>query len=357
MEPLLPGSESNNNGARTGNMSDVEEGRERALFMEGDRAHRFTSEQEGADDARNAMESKALEDLEAPTCTGMLLTWLAILWRAVQSLVGTVSYVLALGLYPLLQLVPNSVMSRLGSGLFRLGYWLYLTPVGRWFHFRLVAWSRDGGEGRHSVPNHAIHLSTATVTICPILFDNYAYIVADLSTKKCALVDPSDPHMVLKDVEHHNLTVDCLLVTHRHHDHSGGNLELKRNFPNLRVFGPAKEPIAAVTHPLSCGSCAQVGNTQILAIETPGHTPGHLCYAILRSPSGGLQSADAVFTGDSVFCSGVGASFHGNGRSIVDVTASRLAQIPGDAYVFPVRLPLFRFCEEKGWSKELSRRR
>ena len=53
---------------------------------------------------------------------------------------------------------------------------------------------------------------------------NFAYLVGDASTKKAAVVDPSnDPAMVLSRAKHHGLEVVYLINTHSHSDHTNGN--------------------------------------------------------------------------------------------------------------------------------------
>jgi hydroxyacylglutathione hydrolase len=42
-----------------------------------------------------------------------------------------------------------------------------------------------------------------------------------------------------------------VLCTHKHADHSGGNVVFKQRFPELEVIGTKYEPIAGLTKPVA----------------------------------------------------------------------------------------------------------
>lgn len=45
-----------------------------------------------------------------------------------------------------------------------------------------------------------------------------------------------------------------ILNTHKHSDHTGGNLDIKATFENLQIFGPSKDgPIPGMTHQVDAG--------------------------------------------------------------------------------------------------------
>ncbi len=62
----------------------------------------------------------------------------------------------------------------------------------------------------------------------PVLSDNYVYLIRDPETQATAAVDPSVAGPVLAALDRLGWTLTHILSTHHHHDHVGGNLELKR---------------------------------------------------------------------------------------------------------------------------------
>ncbi|MGE8385149.1 MAG: MBL fold metallo-hydrolase, partial [Pseudomonas putida] len=81
--------------------------------------------------------------------------------------------------------------------------------------------------------------------ICAItaFTDNYIWLLLDHSNQACAVVDPGDAGPVQAWLaEHPGWALTDVLITHHHSDHVGGVEQLKSAF-DLRVHGPANEPI------------------------------------------------------------------------------------------------------------------
>jgi hypothetical protein len=57
---------------------------------------------------------------------------------------------------------------------------------------------------RHSQPTKTQYSSLSVLTI-PVLEDSYAYILVDHHSKDAALIDPSEPELVMKTVERFEL--------------------------------------------------------------------------------------------------------------------------------------------------------
>jgi hydroxyacylglutathione hydrolase len=161
----------------------------------------------------------------------------------------------------------------------------------------------------------------------PQLSDNYAYLVVDDGTKQCGVVDCSEAPKVLAEVERRGLKLIAVLPTHWHFDHVGGNEELVRALPGLRVYGAIAENgrIPAQTHPVSDGDMVEVGALKGRVIGIPAHTNGHIAYH--------FPQLDAVFTGDTLFIAGCGRVFEGKAQTMVD-SLRKLAALPDSTQVY-----------------------
>ena len=69
----------------------------------------------------------------------------------------------------------------------------------------------------------------------PCLVDNYAYLLHDTASGTTGIVDPSASGPVIKALKEKGLTLDYILNTHHHWDHTGGNADLKKEY-NAKVL-------------------------------------------------------------------------------------------------------------------------
>ena len=161
----------------------------------------------------------------------------------------------------------------------------------------------------------------------PIFRDNYAYLLQCVKTGICGIIDPAEPKSVLPHLSSVNLT--SILATHHHIDHSGGNLEILKHYPNLEVYG-GDDRVPGVTNILKNGNKFRLGFLEIEAIHTPGHTTGSICYYVVDPDS----SAKAVFTGDTLFVAGCGRFFEGTANDMFGSLVTKLAQLPDETLVY-----------------------
>jgi hydroxyacylglutathione hydrolase len=143
------------------------------------------------------------------------------------------------------------------------------------------------------------------------------------------VVDPGDAQVVKKGLDslaHDNraLHLDAILLTHHHHDHTGGVAELA-SLTDARVYGPAVEGIAGVTDPLREGDKIVVLGHEWQVLEVPGHTRGHIAYW--------CEEAGVLFCGDTMFAAGCGRLFEGTAQQMW-TSLSRLAALPDTTQVY-----------------------
>jgi hydroxyacylglutathione hydrolase len=115
------------------------------------------------------------------------------------------------------------------------------------------------------------------LTIQPIPAFNDNYIWAIISDHNCVVVDPGDAAVVLTALEAHKLTLNAILITHHHKDHTGGVNELVTCF-DVPVYGPENSPFNGITHTVSEGDLVKVFGIDFTVLEVPGHTLDHIAF-------------------------------------------------------------------------------
>jgi hydroxyacylglutathione hydrolase len=161
----------------------------------------------------------------------------------------------------------------------------------------------------------------------PQLSDNYAYLVVDDSAGQCGVVDCAEADKVLAEVRRRGLQLIAVLPTHYHFDHVGGNDDLVRAIPGLRVYGARGERgrIPAQTQVVDDGDSVEIASLKGRVIGIPAHTNGHIAYY--------FPQLNAVFTGDTLFIAGCGRVFEGRAQTMVDSLA-KLAALPDSTQVY-----------------------
>jgi hydroxyacylglutathione hydrolase len=139
-----------------------------------------------------------------------------------------------------------------------------------------------------------------------------------------AAVDPAEPGKVLQAAKNEGLTVSQVLTTHHHWDHAGGNEEMSKLVPGLKIFGGEHDNVAGCTIPVKQGEEINVGAITVKCMETPFHTNGHICY-LCRDDGSDEQ---LVFTGDTMFIGGCGRCFAGTPQQMYQSLIETLAKLP-----------------------------
>ncbi len=116
---------------------------------------------------------------------------------------------------------------------------------------------------------------TAEIRLFPCLSDNYGVLVHDSESGATAAIDAPEVAPIEAALKATGWKLTDILVTHHHHDHTGGIQALKDKY-KCRVVAPAGEAakIPAVDETVREGDKVAVGKLSASVIETPGHTLG-----------------------------------------------------------------------------------
>lgn len=139
----------------------------------------------------------------------------------------------------------------------------------------------------------------------PVLRDNYVYLVRDPASGACAAVDPSVAPPVLAALDRLGWTLTHIFNTHHHHDHVGGNRDLKQATGCL-IVGHAADAarIPGIDVEVEEGDRVPLGEAEAEVIDVGGHTLGHIAFW--------FREAHALFCGDTLFSLGCGRLFEGS---------------------------------------------
>lgn len=142
-------------------------------------------------------------------------------------------------------------------------------------------------------------------------------IIGDPVTRQAVVVDPGGtPERILHEVRQLGLTVGYILHTHAHFDHFLAAGEMKKAtgavlclhqddldlWKNLdlqcRMFGVSYAPVPLPDYWLRDEERVLVGEVPVVAIHTPGHTPGSMSFH--------LPNDNLVLAGDTLFRGSIG---------------------------------------------------
>lgn len=131
--------------------------------------------------------------------------------------------------------------------------------------------------------------------------------------------------------------VGAIALTHGHNDHINAAVALKELVDAPIMLHPDDQMFWDVVHPdvdpdldLIEGELLAAGGTELRVLHTPGHSPGCVCF--FQEVDGGV---DQLFSGDTLFCGGPGATgrSHSSFEVIIRSIRERLLSLPPETVV------------------------
>src|SRR4029079_9740497 len=112
-------------------------------------------------------------------------------------------------------------------------------------------------------------------------------LIADESTGLAAVVDPRrDVDIYLDAGLRTHLRIGYVIETHLHNDYVSGGRDLAALTGATHVIGAGAE-LAYEHQPVRAGDGFDVGGLRFVVLETPGHTPEHVAYAVADTTRAG----------------------------------------------------------------------
>lgn len=172
------------------------------------------------------------------------------------------------------------------------------------------------------------------------------YLVYDEETRDCAVIDPgADPEKIIATIADLELRPVVVLDTHGHVDHVGANAGIVEKYGVPLAMHAADTDMLQVSdfielslllgarnspppdRLLAEGDEIAVGRTSLRVIHIPGHTPGSI----------GFVHGGVLFSGDTLFCGGVGRTDlpGGSWKDLERSIRERILTLPEETVVLP----------------------
>ncbi|MCB1109749.1 MAG: MBL fold metallo-hydrolase [Chlamydiia bacterium] len=176
-------------------------------------------------------------------------------------------------------------------------------------------------------------------------FETNAYLLSCTETGKGVFIDPAPGSFDALTQAAGGIKIEAILLTHSHWDHIGDLKKVKGSFgipvyvhPKDRenVIRPGSDGVPLMTkiegvdpeYELKEGQILKVGHLELKVIETPGHTPGGVCFY--------LEKEKILFSGDTLFKGAIGnLSLPTANRPDMWKSLEKLEKLPPDTVVYP----------------------
>lgn len=155
--------------------------------------------------------------------------------------------------------------------------------------------------------------------------DNYIWVIRpdDPTIRHAWIVDPGESSPVIAYFQENKLSLEGILLTHHHYDHTDGILEVLKTLGDAPVFSNSTGPYEHVTHPVVEGDKIDIFGEVFEVLETPGHTPEHIVF----------YNPKALFSGDVLFTAGCGKTWGKTQEPMAD-SLLKLRELNDDCLVY-----------------------
>jgi hydroxyacylglutathione hydrolase len=206
-------------------------------------------------------------------------------------------------------------------------------------------------------------LDVRAFTVGPVQ-ENCYIVRAGTHALRAVIVDPGEePERLLAAVEALGVQVEAILITHCHFDHIGAvapvaratgapvycpQIERPMLADMMRWVPPGFGPFESyeAEHTLAGGERLNLAGIDVEVLFTPGHSPGHLTYAM----PGALLSGDVLFQGSVGRVDLPGGDWPTLERSIEQL----LRAFPPETVVYPGHMGLTTLARERDSNPFLS---
>jgi glyoxylase-like metal-dependent hydrolase (beta-lactamase superfamily II) len=184
------------------------------------------------------------------------------------------------------------------------------------------------------------------------------YLVYCEETRACAVIDPgADPEKIISAIADLELKPAIVLNTHGHVDHIGGNSDIVQKYRVPLAMHAADTGMLQVSdyielslllgarnspppdRLLAEGDEIAVGRIALRVMHIPGHTAGSV----------GFVAAGVLFSGDTLFCGGVGRTDlpGGSWKDLEQSIRERILTLPEETIVLPGHGPWTTVGQER----------
>jgi hydroxyacylglutathione hydrolase len=166
-----------------------------------------------------------------------------------------------------------------------------------------------------------------------------AYVFGCGTLGQCAVVDAraDDVNAYAEFARSKSMRITHVIDTHVHADHRSGGRELAQRTGGSYCLHESAD-VAACFTPLRDGQTIELGNTHVMVLHTPGHSPESLCLLVTDLKRG--PDPWFVLTGDTLFVGAVGrpdlpGRARENAAELYSSLHEKLLTLPGDVEIYP----------------------
>ena len=135
----------------------------------------------------------------------------------------------------------------------------------------------------------------------------YTYLIANKKGAEACIIDPVLEHIenYLKAIKDLDLKLVKVIDTHVHADHVSGISKLRDKTHCIACMGKSQNASEIVSMEVSDNEKFKVGDLELRALFTPGHTDDSYCFLLNNK----------IFTGDTLLIGGTGRTDFQNGNA------------------------------------------